>query len=515
MRRALFLFPLLALGAMSAVHAQSRDDDDDKLRTFDFSADLMVLGATPGGAQDIGYFRDRVAAGQVPHPNVITPEGLFSEHDLPVRSNERCYQLLCLAGEATQAALIVQPEVRYLAQVGFATGLDPKTWRRAPLNLVAVVDKSGSMSGQPLDLVKDSLRQVVRQLGPRDQIAIVLYGDRAHVHLSTTSMRHKDRALAAIDAIASAGSTAMEEGLGVGYDLADKSRRGFEGTTRVILFTDERPNVGATDAHSFMGMAESASKNNVGLTTIGVGVHFGAELATKVSSVRGGNLFFFANLDDMRETFTKELDTMVTELAYDLEMTISPAAGLEIAGVYGVPGQLLEWGTDGAIKLRLSTIFLSRREGAIYLALSSEAGDALPSPRFQTGTDVGWARITYTPYGQSPESSELTFTLVDRANASIGLQRGIMLVDEVTTLKTATAKHHKENDQETAYQLTHAIASLFRQTNDPDLATERDLLENLELTLAKLSGHMGENGGQAAPIVRPPVDPVTGLPMHQ
>ena len=39
------------------------------------------MGATPGGAQDISYARDRIKAGEVPHPATFTPEGLFSEHD--------------------------------------------------------------------------------------------------------------------------------------------------------------------------------------------------------------------------------------------------------------------------------------------------------------------------------------------------------------------------------------------------------------------------------------------------
>jgi hypothetical protein len=140
----------------------------------------------------------------------------------------------------------------------------------------------------------------------------------------------------------------------------------------------------------------------------------------------------------------------VTELAYDLEMTLAPAAGLKIAGVYGVPGQMLQWTPDGSIALRLSTIFLSRREGAIYVAFAGAGSEALPSPRLAPGSDVGWARIGYTARGGKAETSELVFTLVERAQASVGLKRGVMLVDEVTTLKEATARHHDKNDQESA-----------------------------------------------------------------
>src|SRR5262245_12305455 len=153
---------------------------------FDMEAVDGDFGATPGGAKDISFFRDRVAAGEIPHPNVFTPEGLFSEHDLPLVAAKPCKQLFCVNGEAMEATLMVQPEVRYLAQLGFSSGLKQGEWKREPLNLIAVIDKSGSMSGQPLDLVKESLMQVVSQLNSDDQIGVVLYGDRVHVYLQPT-----------------------------------------------------------------------------------------------------------------------------------------------------------------------------------------------------------------------------------------------------------------------------------------------------------------------------------------
>ncbi len=503
--------------AVSAAARSPREDERDReklapMRIMEFSADSF--GATPGGAQDIGFFRDRVAAGEIPHPNVFTPEGLFSEHDLPMKGAEAdksaaCKQLLCVAGEATDVGLIVQPEVRYLAQLGFTSGLSPKTWHRPPVTLIAVVDKSGSMSGQPLELVKESLHQIASQLGADDRLGIVLYGDRSHVHLAPTSGADKRALAAAIGRIESAGSTAMEEGLKVGYGLARSEARNAKGTTRVMLFTDERPNVGATDATSFMGMAEAASRDGIGLTTIGVGVQFGAELATKIANVRGGNLFFFPDLAKMKATFQDELDMMVTELAYDLEMTIQPASGLAVAGVYGVPGQMLEWTKDGGIALKISTIFLSKKAGAIYVAFKGAGADALPGPRVPVGSDVGWARLGYALRDGKRETSEVVFTLGARAAASVGLTRGALLVDEVTALKSATALHHEKNDQEGAYQIVHALASLLGQSRDPELANERELTRKLEATLAKLSGHQGE----PPPLrERSPVDPVSGLP---
>ncbi len=523
MRRPLLALAALALFALDARPTGAAPPDDERKRpaklhydfdAFEMSAPVAAspaaadMGATPGGAQDVSFFRDRVRAGEIPHPNVFTPEGLFSEHDLPLQTGARCPQLFCTAGEAVPAGLLVQPEVRVLAQLGFSSGLDPATFRRAPLHLVAVIDKSGSMAGHPLELVKESLIEALDFLGPDDRLSIVLYGDRAHVFMQPTQVRDRQAVAAQIRRIESAGSTYMEEGLKVGFDLAREEARRFAGTTRVMLFTDERPNVGRTDAQSFMGMARAASKAGVGMTTVGVGVQFGAELATEIASVRGGNLFYFPDHARMKKVFEEDFDTMVTELAYDLHLAIAPAKGLKIAGVYGIPGKALKWRDDGAIEVTVETIFLSRKKGAIFVAFAADGPQNLPETQLRPGAAVGSVTLGYLERSGKSQSSHLALTLTPADRQSVGLRRGRLLVDQATALAKATALHHEKNDQEGAYQIVHALAGLLRQSGDPDLGSEREMVQNLENTLARLSGHAGEPaiGGAVA------VDRVSGLP---
>lgn len=526
MRRRVIPFSLaaLALGALLSVpaFAERPDDDDDdapspaampmRMKAYDFSGMEMMgeLAVTPGGAQDIRFFRDRVASGEVPHPAVFTPEGLFSEHDLPIEARRPCSEMICAFGEATSVNLLVQPDVRWLAQIGFSSGLRADEVERPPLNIVAVVDKSGSMGGRPIDMVKRGLHELVRQLGDQDRLTIVLYGDRTHVHLPQTSGARHAELDRAIDAIAIEGSTYMEAGLKLGFAEARKSAKSFPGLTRVMLFTDERPNVGRTDAESFMGMAEANSRAGVGMTTLGVGVQFGAELATKVSSVRGGNLFFFNDDEAIQKTFGEELDTIVMELAYDMVLEVQPSDGFKIAGMYGIPGDMLEWTDGGGLRLGIATLFASKRAGGIYAAFAPAGGPGLPLPDLRDGDAVGTVSLTYALRDGRTVSGRADLGWVAPERASTGVIRGALLVNQATALEEATRLHHEKNDQEGAYQLVHAVAGIYRQVTDPDLAMERTLVENLEATLARLSGHQGEPSSVPP---APHVDPVTGLPV--
>ena len=448
------------------------------------------MGATVGGAKDTNYFRDVVKRGQFPHPNTITAEGLFSEYDLPLKTEAKGQDLLLLNGEATSTTLLTQPDVRYLAQIGFSSGLDAQTWHREPLNLIAVVDKSGSMSGQPIHLVKKCLHQVLSQLGPDDQMSIVLYGDRSHVHLEPLHATAKNRKeiAAAINAIEIAGSTNMEEGLKVGFDLARRSQPTFRGRTRIMQFTDERPNVGDTSADGFMGLMEAGSRDGIGQTTIGVGEEFGAELATKISSVRGGNLYFFPDLTEMEKTFTEELDTLLTELAYDLDMTIKPAPGLRIAGVYGIPGEMLKWENDRNIHFHVTTLFLSKRRGAIYVAFAPEE-ESLPERSYKNGQSLASINLSYREAGKKKDTASRLELPFATKKAGDGLHRGRLLTGEFLALKGAMTAHLIENNQEKAYRLLSDLNAELGHSSDRAIGKERELVDTLLKSMSKLSGH--------------------------
>jgi Ca-activated chloride channel family protein len=521
------------LALVTTVFANPKKDDEDDGRrrkpAYNFELDSLArpaaapapakmmrmaaenLGATPGGAQDISYARERITAGEVPHPNTFTPEGLLSEHDLPLDTGRKCSQTLCLTAAAVPVELTALPEARQLGQLGFASNLDAKSWHRDAMNLVAVVDKSGSMSGTPINTVKASLHQLVNQLGPGDQLSIVLYGDRSHVHLPPTAITASDKQKvhAQIDQITIAGSTNMEAGLKVGYQVATESAAHFRGTTRLMLFTDERPNVGATDKESFMGMARQSSRRGIGLTTIGVGTQFGAEVATAISSVRGGNLFFFPNVPDMEAKFKKDLDTMLSELAYDLKLKIWPQKGYKLAGLFGLPGDLVKHTTDGGLEMTVETIFLSKDRGGIYFAFAPEGAGALP-PR-SDASSVALASISYVGRDGKSYQDSVDFARfpADRQEAlPLGLQRGRLLVDEITTLKKATELHLQKNDQEGAYRLVHALRQRFAQSKVTGLDKELATITKLDETLTRLSGHQGEK-----PAVVSRRDSVNGLPV--
>ena len=494
---------LLSLLLLAPLHAEEPDEEEEVIDfepapELDFESiqiqgelikpqgalllDRMApssISATPGGAQDVNYFDYLLRLGEVPQTDQFTAEGLLSEHDLPAEGS--CHRLLCVVGQATAAHLDAQPDVTHLAQIGFTSALTELP--RPPLNLVAVVDVSGSMEGAPLETVKESLYALVEQLKPTDQLTIVAFSDTASVRLSPSTSAAEMRPI--IDALRSEGGTALSDGMALGFAQAAESRQTFDGLTRVVVLTDQQPNIGNTSAQGFMGQAAAAAADNIGMTLIGVSANFGAELAHQVSTVRGANLFYFSELEEMRTMFREELGAMMVPLAYDMRLTVTPHDGTTIEGLYGLPGSAVEWTGDGGLSMTVATLFPSKGGGGIFLGLSGERG-ALAS-----------LSLAYDPLDGAPIEQEVPLSVVSPRRAWTGLTRGAVLVDEFTSLtRISTAWHAGDS----VLARTLAADLLTRIPADPVFDADRKRVE----TVLTLTGGVSDLSSR---------DPMTGLPL--
>lgn len=500
MRRVKFLhtslaaLALLATAAPLPVLAQDSAGQDDE--DADYSS-IVVTGARirQGGAQDIQHFRaTALSASTLPRPESLTVEGLLGEHDLTLPAGDTCAQLFCLNVQTMAANLPTRPDDLLFVGMAFDSNIDAASWKREPLSIMAVVDRSGSMTGAPIANVKAALHQMVDELAPRDRLGIVIYGTNSNVHLAPVTVQGNREAMhAAIDGIAIDGSTSMEAGLTLGYQAAFAEAEQFGGKVRMMLFTDEQPNTGRTDAGSFMAMAEDASKRGVGLTTIGVGVQYNGALATKVSSVRGGNLFFIAGPDKGAELMKSEFRNMVSEVAHDLVMTLVPHAGYRISGVFGVPDGLMSEGKDGAIAITVPTAFLSSNGGGIYASLGkAEARAHLPATPLSDGAPLMDVSLSYvSALDGSRHGDRLSIGTPTTAPAA-NLRLAQVLVDQYLVLDTATRAFHRDGNPKQAFALLDGLNTRLAGVDYADLKAERELVDTMRGKAALYAGYGGE-----------------------
>jgi Ca-activated chloride channel family protein len=150
-------------------------------------------------------------------------------------------------------------------------GATPVLADRPPLNLVFLIDTSGSMDEpNKLPLLKQSLALMLDKLQPQDQIAIVAYAGSAGQVLAPTAANDRATILGSLDRLAAGGSTAGAEGLQLAYQVAESM--GAQGeVSRVLLATDGDFNVGLSDPAALESYIADKRKSGVYLSVLGFG----------------------------------------------------------------------------------------------------------------------------------------------------------------------------------------------------------------------------------------------------
>jgi VWFA-related protein len=118
-----------------------------------------------------------------------------------------------------------------------------------PLNVICVLDVSGSVEGTPLAQLKEGLRALVDALEPRDRAALVTFAGRLELHTALTGDHDRLRAL--IDEVKAGGSTSLFDAVFAGLAL----READDGRALLLLFSDGRDTSSWLSARSVINAA--------------------------------------------------------------------------------------------------------------------------------------------------------------------------------------------------------------------------------------------------------------------
>src|SRR5690606_29318684 len=99
-----------------------------------------------------------------------------------------------------------EPQLIYLMlDLRVTTTLDPTVG--PPVHICLVVDRSTSMRGERIEMVKQGIGYLVRNLRPNDLISLIAFGDRAEVILHATPIQHQIDILHAVNQLQVSGGT--------------------------------------------------------------------------------------------------------------------------------------------------------------------------------------------------------------------------------------------------------------------------------------------------------------------
>lgn len=244
-------------------------------------------------------------------------------------------------------ALVTLTGVRPRAAAQGAAGQE-----RLPLNIGLVLDRSGSMDGEPLEYVKQAACFVVDQLSAKDRFSLVTFDSDVEVPCPSQEVQFKDPLKAMIRSIQSGSSTNLSGGLLRGYDEVLKENRTGQ-VNRIVLLTDGMANVGITDPAVLSAKVRSIGEKGISVSAVGVGRQFDEDLLIALAEAGHGNFYYVKNTDEIPRVFQQELTGLLSVVAQAISVKVSVASGCRLVGVLGYEPQPVP---DGAV-LNLPDIY--------------------------------------------------------------------------------------------------------------------------------------------------------------
>jgi Ca-activated chloride channel family protein len=342
------------------------------------------IGLAAGGAKDINNFRENIKNDYLPLPTDVTYEGLFYDYYFDTGQAGECDKLFCPSYTCAVTQDPFSGEEEYYLAVGLNSGMKESDFQRKKLNLVVVLDISGSMRSPfnqyyydqfgkkveisdedagmtKIELATQSIVALLDHLNDNDRFGMVLFNNNAFLAKPMNLVGDTDMGAIKdhILEISAGGSTNLNAGMRTATELYDELTDvdPSEYENRIIFLTDAMPNVEDISKQGLLGITKDNADNGVYATFIGIGVDFNTELVEYITKIRGANYYSVHSSSQFKERLDDEFEYMVTPLVFNLRLTLE-ADGWNIEKVYGSP----EASEVTGELMKVNTLFPSKQE---------------------------------------------------------------------------------------------------------------------------------------------------------
>lgn len=219
---------------------------------------------------------------------------------------------------------------RAIVKIGLSGCRPPRPTERPPVNLVVVLDRSGSMSGDKIAQAREAAVEALHRLDRRDLFSLVIYDHEVSTLIAPQHPTDVSWLERQIRGISSRGNTALFAGVSQGAAELRKNleRRGF--VHRVLLLSDGMANVGPSSPDDLGRLGTALRREGIAVTTVGLGDGFNEDLMTALAQRSDGNHYYVAESGDLPEVFAKELGDVLDVVAQKIEVTIEFPEGVRV-----------------------------------------------------------------------------------------------------------------------------------------------------------------------------------------
>ncbi|XP_062016213.1 E3 ubiquitin-protein ligase WAV3-like [Rosa rugosa] len=210
---------------------------------------------------------------------------------------------------------------------------------RTPIDLVTVLDVSGSMEGTKLSLLKQAVTFVIENLGPSDRLSIVSFSSssRRVFPLQRMSVDGRESAVLAIESLGAGGATNIAEGLKKGTKVLE-DRRERNPVSSIILLSDGIDTYNRTANRLLNQLPDSIRSSNmqheIPVHTFGFGYDHDPNIMHAISDLSGGTFSFIESVGMIQDSFALCIGGLLSVVAQEVRLTVRSASpGVKILAI--------------------------------------------------------------------------------------------------------------------------------------------------------------------------------------
>ena len=196
--------------------------------------------------------------------------------------------------------------------------------KRVPMEMIFVLDCSGSMNGFPIELSKKAIRRALKRLGPDDSFQIIRFSNNASQlgpKPIVATKENIEKGLAYIDTLNSGGGTRMVEGVKAALDFEHDPKR-----FRIVSFMTD----------GFIGNEDEilqAISEKLGASRIfsfGIGSSPNRYLLDRMAAIGQGAVSYIGNNDSPIEPVDNFYETIAHPALTDIKIDFGDMAVSEV-----------------------------------------------------------------------------------------------------------------------------------------------------------------------------------------
>jgi len=248
-----------------------------------------------------------------------------------------------------------------------------KEKQKPSLAMVLVIDKSGSMSGDPIVLARQAAKAAADLLSAQDQIAVIGFDSNPQLILDLTPAGNKAAISTAIDSLAASGGTDLAPAMAQAKEILSGASARIK---HVIAMTD-----GQTAEANLLEICQEMADTGMTVSTVAMGGGAARELLAAMAETGKGRYYETDSPENVPQIFTKE--TMQASKSAIKEDLYEAAAVTEHPMLTGYE--------EAEFPMILGYV-MTRMKPTARLLLAAESGDPLLATG-QFGLGIG---VAYT-----------------------------------------------------------------------------------------------------------------------